>query len=341
MKRQVILVAVLSILVPGVWLPGATARSQSDGYAFTTLDVNFPSSQEELFGCTATGLNDLGLFVGACNDSNKDAELRGYLYDGRRYEVVDFSKAKTAPSSGLPVQNAVPWRSQYQRSRFYATSAQPPSILNSMRPVVTGVSPQEINNWGHISGSYFDGTRVQGFLKRSGNVLSLAVPNSIMTEAVGLNDGGKVVGDYRSQDGVFHGFVYDGQTYATLDFPAGGDTGAAGVNNFGQIVGCYSLCGHGFLYRPKTASFVSIDVPGALATQASGINDLGHIVGNYVDGTGLHGFFYDGATFTTIDAPGAILTDLFRINNFDQIVGFYVIETSPGVFEDRAFVASR
>ena len=117
------------------------------------------------------------------------------------------------------------------------------------------------------------------------------------------------------------------------------DLGAHDINNFGQIVGCHALCSHGYLL--SGSAFTSIDITGAVSTQASGINDAGQIVGNYYDGTTLHGFIYDGTTFTTIDAPGAFLTSIFRINNAGTIVGYYAVETSPGVYEDRAFVATR
>jgi hypothetical protein len=105
-------------------------------------------------------------------------------------------------------------------------------------------------------------------------------------------------------------------------------------------VGCYSLCNRGFLYNPQTAGFTSIDFPGAVTTQALDINDLGQIVGIYHDGIELRGFLYDQNGFTTIEAPGAIATSIYGINNFGQLTGFYAIESSPGVFEARAFVAT-
>jgi uncharacterized membrane protein len=143
------------------------------------------------------------------------------------------------------------------------------------------------------------------------------------------------VGDYRGVDGVFRGFLFANGVFTTF----GSDLGAHDINNAEQIVGCYALCSHGFLY--SGSGLTTIDVPGALVTQASGINDLGQIVGDYFDGTTLRGFVYDGTNFTTIEAPGAFLTSVFRINNQGTIVGYYVVETSPGVFESHAFVATR
>jgi hypothetical protein len=111
------------------------------------------------------------------------------------------------------------------------------------------------------------------------------------------------------------------------------------VNNLGQIVGCYSLCGHGFLYSPQTSAFNSIDYPGAESTQARDINDLGQIAGVYFDGDTLHGFVYGTGGFETVDVPGAFSTTIFGINNLGQITGSYIVETSPGEFEHHAFLA--
>jgi len=211
-----------------------------------------------------------------------------------------------------------------------------------MKHIVNSITPRGINNHGDVSGFYSDGQHVQGFLKLNGRVLKLTVPNSNLTEAVGINDFDEVVGDYRGQDGNFHGFRYSDGNYVSFDFPAAHDTGASGINNLGQIVGCYSLCGRAFLYEPAVSTFTAIDFPGATSTAASDINDRGQIVGVYsTDNTTAHGFLYDGNGFTSIDAPGALITNAFGINNLGQIVGFFVVEKSPGVFEHHAFLATR
>ena len=62
-----------------------------------------------------------------------------------------------------------------------------------------------------------------------------------MTEAIGVNDNGIVVGDYRDAAGNFHGFVWDGGLFLTFDvpFPEATLTAPTGINNVGQIVGVY------------------------------------------------------------------------------------------------------
>jgi probable HAF family extracellular repeat protein len=332
---------ICGIVMPSIALLLTTVSvSQALAYRFTTFTVDFPSFKESLFGCAATASNDNGVVVGGCNDQAQNSEFRGYLYDGRRFDEVDFKHAKNTTVTDPNVQNAhgLFSRSVYQAARFGNASGTLAHLTR--RPVVNAINPQDINNQDHITGWYFE-NRLRGFIKRNGNVVALDVPNSLFTEPTGINDRDEIVGDYRRQDGSFHGFLYRNGTYTSFDFPSGGDTGAAGINNLGQIVGCYALCSRGFLHNPQTSTFTSIDVPGAVTTQASDINDSGQIVGVYSnDNATLHGFVYDGHSFSILDVPGALITSIFGINNSGRITGSYVVETSPGVFQHHPFIAT-
>ena len=286
-------------LICSAFVLSAVSQPRASGYTFVTLAVDFPSFKEVLFGCAATGSNDLGLTVGGCNDQAQNSRFSGFVYDGRRFARIDFNHTKTA-NPELQTADPLFGKSSYQGIRFLPTSS------THQGRVSNGAVPQDINNSGDITGWFFDG-KLRGFFKRNGNVLALDAPHSLFTEAVGINDFGEIVGDYRGEDGPFHGFIYQNGDYATLDVPSGGDTGASGVNNLGQVVGCYSLCSHGFLYDPRTSAFSPIDVPGAVTTQATDINDFGQIVGVYsTDNSTLHAFLYDGHAFTTIDISAFI-----------------------------------
>jgi uncharacterized membrane protein len=320
---------------------GALSVPQAAGYTFASLSVDFPSFKEDLFGCAATGRNDLEVTVGGCNDQSSNGGFRGFMYDGRRFAEVDFNHAKSAKVSDTDVQNATSLaaKSFYQATPLRRNTSGPVSHL-SQRPVINFVTPQDINNQGEITGWFLDDTRLRGFVKRNGNVLAIDVPNSLFTEATGINNSGDVVGDYRSRDGAFHGFVYRNRAYTTLDVPSAGDTGAAGVNNLGQVVGCYSSCSRGFVYDPRTSHFSSIEFPGAVTTQVRDINDVGQLVGIYsLNNVDVHAFLYDSHGFLTIDAPGAALTAPFGINNLGQVVGYYVVQVAAGVFEHHAYIA--
>lgn len=72
------------------------------------------------------------------------------------------------------------------------------------------------------------------------------------TNAKGVNDSGQVVGYYSDAGGRFHGFLYSGGNYTTIDVGARG-TFLNGINDAGQIVGSYidgSGAEHGFLATP-------------------------------------------------------------------------------------------
>lgn len=134
-----------------------------------------------------------------------------------------------------------------------------------------------------------------------------------------------------------------GRTYTTIDFPGAIETGAAGINNLGQIVGGYVLpdgSRHGFLYSGGV--FTTIDDPNGLtSSEALGINNSGQIVGAYLLNSpegghafeGAHAFLYNAGVFTTLDYPAAGVdhTTASKINNSGNVVGVYRISGSPGI----------
>src|SRR5205814_6360853 len=99
----------------------------------------------------------------------------------------------------------------------------------------------------------------------------------------GINNAGQVVGWYKDASLRYHGFLYRGGTYTTLDDPLAGANGTvlAGINNAGQMVGWYwdaSVKIHGFLYSGGT--YTTLDDPSATGdTLALGINAAGQHVG--------------------------------------------------------------
>src|SRR5262249_22456931 len=107
-----------------------------------------------------------------------------------------------------------------------------------------------------------------------------------------------------------------------------------GINNAGQVVGCYqSTAGvgfsHGFLLSGGMYSTLDVPVdvlPTSHSTCLRGINYAGQIVGSTDDlGFNTHGFLYSGGQFTLIDVPGSNpgRTIANGINNAGQIVGTY------------------
>jgi hypothetical protein len=187
------------------------------------------------------------------------------------------------------------------------------------------LNPHHINQAQHFTGWYDSRSGLLGFLYRGTEFLTIHVPGSNLTEAIGLNDHDEVVGDYRDAQG-FHAFLFQAGTgtgiYTTVDppFPSFSGYGATGINNAGVIVGGFDE--HGYLDDHGT--FTQIDVPGATFTLPRGINNAGVIAGVYCVAEACHGFTLDNGHFMTVDVPGATLTDIFAINDHGQLVGHYI-----------------
>src|SRR5438105_3242732 len=57
------------------------------------------------------------------------------------------------------------------------------------------------------------------------------------TVAEGINAAGQIVGYYADSNDDYHGFLYNGGIYTTLDDPQAFDTYAFGINKNGHVVG--------------------------------------------------------------------------------------------------------
>jgi len=132
-------------------------------------------------------------------------------------------------------------------------------------------------------------------------------------------DGHNVVGRW----GGF-GFLYDGNTYATI-LPPGGVLSSALDIQGNRIVGTFddSKGSYGFLFDGST--YTTLNHPLAVkGTIAAGV-DGNNIVGWYLDAKNRpHGFLFDGSSYTTIDSPlGLFGTQLWGISG-SKIVGNYI-----------------
>ena len=207
----------------------------------------------------------------------------------------------------------------------------------------TGISSEtyayDINNKGQIVGGFTTGSNEHhGFIYSSGAYTSVDVPNAKFGTSVhGINDSGQMTGLYVDDISTrVHSFLYDRNTFVTLDHPDAADIGftagtqAYGINNYGQVVGVYndsSGVGHGFLYSDGT--YLTLDAPNSIVTWAEGINDSGIVVGFFYDDNGHHGFSYDGINYTVINNPNALAgsysgTIISGINNMGIMTGYIV-----------------
>lgn len=203
----------------------------------------------------------------------------------------------------------------------------------------------KINNRGQIVGVYSDTSpdlgdrpdsdptaptfKLRGFLRdRDGRFTRLDFPGSRSSQALGINDRGQVVGEYKDAAGRFHGYVWERGRFTTIDVPGATATTAFDINDGGQILFRYS--DDRSPVRGAVLSkgvFTRFDAPGIPLTFSFGLNDRGQIVGisgDPADPSTARGFLLaEGAKgpFTTISRPGAAVTVPTDINNRGQVVG--------------------
>src|SRR4029077_3389720 len=260
-------------------------------YIFIALDDPLGGTQSSGQGTRAQDINDQGQIVGFYVDSS--GATHGFLYSGGTYTTLDD-------------------------------------------PLGTGGTfAQGINDQGQIVGYYIDSSNtLHGFLYSGGTYVTLDDPSAgtgspsgaLGTFAFGINDSSEIVGTYvngSSTNAAYHGFVYSGGTYTTVDDPLAADyTDARGINASGQIVGTYIGNNHiqrSFLY--SNGIFTTVSNPAAENIYAFGINDVGHVVGQY---QGQSFILYGGNSYAIIyDSAAYAGTFAFGINASDQVVGYF------------------
>ena len=112
------------------------------------------------------------------------------------------------------------------------------------------------------------------------------LPVNDNSQATGVNDGGWIVGFY--QEGAnFTGFLDKSGAISSILFPGSVSTQVLGINDFGEMVGDYTLSnGDQFGFLDKGGMFTKLDPFGSTLVTANGINDKGIVVGFYGDANG-------------------------------------------------------
>ncbi len=177
-----------------------------------------------------------------------------------------------------------------------------------------------------------------------GTFTTIDVPGAVSTACNGVVDdfGLLIVGRFTSPDGVVHGFVRQGASFFSVDFPDPGTnfTSANGVAANGDLIGSFDANGGGGCLTPGSGTCHAFDLgefgfleitgpPGTSNLDALGSDVAGlRVVGAYTDLDGVvHGWGYVPG-FRTLDPPGATLTFATGINS-TAFVGRW--DTADGV----------
>jgi len=220
---------------------------------------------------------------------------------------------------------------------------------------LNGLAPVSINVTGEIVGNFPDISFASNFFVRSAtgviSTSTLSLGANYPTLVTGLNASGAIVGYESSGQGIYDGFLWDGQ--GPLPSPAS-STGLTGIvvpgststfptalNAEETVVGCYTENGlyYDFVRYPdgviETLNIPGT-IPGCLANsgplgifevnpQSITINDLGTITGYYTNAAKVSRAFvrFEDGTLITFHHPGSRQTIPTGINNCDAITGYY------------------
>lgn len=201
----------------------------------------------------------------------------------------------------------------------------------------TNTAAWDINNNGAMVGYSTSGvdSLATGFIRSSdGSVASLTGPaGAISTSALGISDGGVVVGNYATSGGPQQGFIYLGGSYTIFNVAGAIDTSLRGISPDGRYVsGYYSTiaqAGVGFVYDTATSILQHVSQPNSLQTIPQGMNSSDILVGGDILGGSPQtrpGFTYDinTATRTDVSLAGAVQTALRSIDDDGTLAGWFV-----------------
>ncbi len=244
--------------VVGYFGSGA-ARHPSKGYVLRPpylqpryQSINFPGSVQT----QVTGLNNQGVQVGFWSAQNNASELNdnfGFYLLGGRFHEVNFPGSGSArpPVNQLLGVNdhdiAVGFYTDRQGRRHgYRYDIATRKFAAVAVPGGTSVIAAAIDNSGGVAGFFTSSKGVTSgfFVPRTGQMFTLNAPHATSTQALGVNDSGEVVGDYRTGSGssaATHGFTWSrGRGFTTVEDPQGvGTTTVNGINDGGDLVGFY------------------------------------------------------------------------------------------------------
>lgn len=158
------------------------------------------------------------------------------------------------------------------------------------------------------------------------------------------NLAGRVVGSYSDSQWQQHGYIFDGHSFTTVDYPGAQHTTLVDINDHGLMLGNYWVFGSG-RWRGFTfdgVRFTPLDKPGAHWTWVAGMNDSGMIAGQQVDVSGAvrTAILFDGAAWVDLQVPGATSwTGAQDVNDSGVVCGYWIGDLN-GASGQHGFVAT-
>lgn len=231
--------------ITGSYSVGITA-----GYGFYLSGGNFTSISDRGQNTLLRQLNDVGQVVGV--------SAVGFVYDLKTQtftNVHDPNGFGTIPTSINNDGTVVGYFYKPHPAVYRGFELIGSTYIDIDPPGSATVKLYGISGLGKIVG--FAVTR-QGaesnFSYSQGAYRKIRIPNAPLATVYGVNpEGNAVVGYYAPSSGVLAGFLYQGQTLTTLQFPGSNETIATAINSVGEIVGYFfdaNNVSHGFTWTP-------------------------------------------------------------------------------------------
>jgi probable HAF family extracellular repeat protein len=179
--------------------------------------------------------------------------------------------------------------------------------------------PQQVVYWARTAGGAW------------GTPVDLGTLGGLVKHALGINDGGYVVGDCQLPDNTVHAFIWDkigGMKDLGVLASANGSS-AYGINIHGQIAGNSEFVTPAFSYHAcvwESPGQPPTDLGGPYSSGAYGINDSGQIVGyaQVPPSNVTHAFLWEkvNGIWTGTDlTPISTGAQAYAINNHGEVVG--------------------
>jgi uncharacterized membrane protein len=275
---------------------GSTEQVTCATHSVTLTQLDVPNATQTL----PSQINDFGHIVGQFQDFRGN---HGFLMTGASTIPIDYPQATETAAFGINNRLQIVGNYIDGDGALHGFLRENGVFTSIDHPDATDTAALAINDSGQIIGYYsINGGPFHGYIRSNGVFTTIDFPGASYTEPLGINNNGDIVGE-RGAGQIGRAFLRKDGVFSDLLVPcAKTATSAAGINNFGHIVGIYDDAagmGHGFLLINGSsitidfpgASGPSIDIPDFSGTIASGINNNGQIVGAYVDSRGIiHGF---------------------------------------------------
>ncbi|MCK4622750.1 MAG: hypothetical protein KAT62_11125 [Desulfuromonadales bacterium] len=230
----------------------------------------------------ALRINSQGNVVGWFKDRRTEQIAAFRRRRTETYDVFGYPGAESTVASGINEQGVVAGTftdtSGLQRGYIWRDG----SFTLVYYPGSLDTHAQDIDNNSRVIGWFIrQDQKAHGFIRAAeGDFVSLDHPDAEHTFLTGINNAGVIVGHYRDNAGVTHGFHYQDETWSPVQIDAADSVQPKDINEHGDIVGNYSDAdgnSHGFVIVGGVTTPVSY--PGASSVFLTGINDAREISG--------------------------------------------------------------